>query len=78
MLYIEATDEGSVMLEMALAGVFAAVALAAMGGRKLATGDPTAMVRAAIDESSDLPCPWCGSQTREADHHCPTCGQRFG
>jgi len=66
------------MLEMALAGVFVTIALVAIGGRKLATGDPTAMVRMAIDDSSDLPCPWCRAQTREVDHHCPTCGQRFG
>jgi hypothetical protein len=66
------------MLEMALAGVFAGVALVAIGGRKLTTGDATAMVRMATDDSSDLPCPWCRAQTREGDHHCPTCGQRFG
>ncbi len=66
------------MLEMALAGVFVAVALFAMGGRKLATDDPTAMVHMAIEDASDLPCPWCRAQTREVDHHCPTCGQRFG
>jgi len=66
------------MLEMALVGVFVTVALFAIGGKRLATDEPTAMVYAASDESSDLPCPWCGAQTREVDHHCPTCGQRFG
>lgn len=66
------------MLEMALAGVFVAVALFAIGGKRLVTNEPGALVYASGDESSDLPCPWCRAQTREVDHHCPTCGQRFG
>jgi rubrerythrin len=27
---------------------------------------------------TDLPCPWCGAATTEADDHCPTCRRRFG
>jgi rubrerythrin len=26
----------------------------------------------------DLPCPWCGAQTREEDQRCPSCHQPFG
>ncbi len=66
------------MLEMALAAVFVTVALVAMGGKRVALQEPASLIRTAIDDSSDLPCPWCQAQTREADNHCPTCGQRFG
>lgn len=66
------------MLEMALAGVFVTIALVAIGGRKVIVDDAQPLTYAAIDESSDLPCPWCESQTREADNHCPNCGQPFG
>ena len=66
------------MLEMALAAVFVTVALVAMGGKRVVLQESTSLIRTAIDDSSDLPCPWCRAQTREADNHCPTCGQRFG
>ncbi|MCL1595039.1 MAG: hypothetical protein M3132_11875 [Actinomycetia bacterium] len=66
------------MLEMTLAAVFVTVALVAMGGKRVAPQGSASLIRTAIDDSSDLPCPWCLAQTREADNHCPTCGQRFG
>ncbi len=66
------------MLEMALVALFVTVALLALGGRRVAPGDHSGFRYAAIDESSDLPCPWCRAATREADDHCPSCGQRFG
>jgi rubrerythrin len=37
---------------------------------------PTAF--AADLSESDLPCPWCGAATTEADDHCPCCRRRFG
>lgn len=67
------------MLEMALAAVFVTVAVVAIGGRGLNTAGVTAQpFPLPLDDSSDLPCPWCRAQTRENDHHCSTCGQRFG
>lgn len=27
---------------------------------------------------ADLPCPWCGAATSEADDRCPHCLHRFG
>jgi hypothetical protein len=29
-------------------------------------------------EGTDLPCPWCHTQTGEEDDLCPGCGRRFG
>lgn len=67
------------MLEMALAAVFVTVALLAMSGRGASTAGVGAQPAfALLDESSDLPCPWCSSQTRETDARCASCGQRFG
>jgi hypothetical protein len=67
------------MLEMALAAVFITVAVLAIGGRSMNTAGMGGQPQIAfLDESSDLPCPWCRSQTREGDEHCSTCGQRFG
>ncbi len=65
-------------MEMALVGVFVAVALVAISSRRVVASDATPMAFAPPEETSDLPCPWCESQTREADNHCPNCGQRFG
>jgi len=66
------------MLEMALVALFVTVALLALGGKRAVVDHRSGSRFAAIDESSDLPCPWCRSATRESDRHCPTCGQRFG
>lgn len=67
------------MLEMALAAVFVTVALVAIGGRSAPVTDAPALNMASLlEESSDLPCPWCRAQTHESDDHCPTCGQKFG
>ncbi len=67
------------MLEMAIAAVFVTVAVVAIGGRSANTASMTAdQSFALLEESSDLPCPWCRAQTIEGDHHCATCGQRFG
>lgn len=67
------------MLEMALAAVLVTVALVAMGGRSnVVTDSPLANLTGLTDDASDLPCPWCRSQTSEGDDHCDSCGQRFG
>ncbi len=72
------------MLEMALAALLVTVAIFAIGGRAgstTAAGTRPAGARLVLPESDDgidLPCPWCRAQTREADDHCPSCGQRFG
>jgi uncharacterized Zn-finger protein len=67
------------MLEMALAAVFVTVALVAIGGRSVATDHPVHLGLTPLAEAStDLPCPWCSASTREADVHCPSCGQPFG
>lgn len=67
------------MLEMAIAAVFVTVAVVAIGGRGINTSGLVAPQNfATLEESSDLPCPWCRAQTREGDNHCASCGQRFG
>ncbi len=66
------------MLEMALVALFVTVALLALGSKRAVADNSGGFRHAAIDESSDLPCPWCQSATRESDRNCPTCGQRFG
>jgi hypothetical protein len=67
------------MLEMALAALLVTVAIFAIGGRAgSATPAGTRLVIPESDDGIDLPCPWCRAQTREADDHCPSCGQRFG
>lgn len=67
------------MLEMALAAFFVTVAVIAIGGRGFNTVGMSSLPHfAAIEDSSDLPCPWCQAQTREIDDHCASCGQRFG
>jgi len=66
------------MLEMALAAVFVTVALVAIGGRTVATDEAIPLALTPLEESADLPCPWCSATTREVDNHCPSCGQPFG
>lgn len=67
------------MLEMAIAAVFVTVAVVAIGGRGIDTAGAAAQQTfVTLEESSDLPCPWCRAQTSEGDLHCATCGQRFG
>jgi hypothetical protein len=67
------------MLEIALAAVFVTVAVLAISGRGVNTAGPGGQpYLSVLDESSDLPCPWCRAQTHEGDKHCSTCGQRFG
>jgi hypothetical protein len=67
------------MLEMAIGAVLVTVAVVAIGGRSLnAAGSMASQDFVLLDESSDLPCPWCHAQTREGDRQCATCGQRFG
>jgi predicted RNA-binding Zn-ribbon protein involved in translation (DUF1610 family) len=66
------------MLEMAFAAVFVTVALVAIGGRHVATDKSVALGYTPLEEATDLPCPWCSAITREADAHCPSCGQPFG
>ncbi|MFP3913875.1 MAG: hypothetical protein ACLFWM_03300 [Actinomycetota bacterium] len=39
--------------------------------------DPRLVVDLNTDDG-DLPCPWCGTGTRETDDRCPGCRQRFG
>jgi len=77
--YSSATDEGSTMLEMAIAAVFVTVAVVAISGRGInSTGMMTPQNYVLFEESSDLPCPWCRAQTREGDLNCAACGQKFG
>ncbi|MDJ0792339.1 MAG: hypothetical protein QNJ71_10625 [Acidimicrobiia bacterium] len=67
------------MLEMALAALLVSVAIFAIGGRASTTSHTAApLVLPEAEDGTDLPCPWCRAQTREADDHCPSCGQRFG
>jgi hypothetical protein len=66
------------MLEMALAAVFLTVALVAIGGRTVASDRSMVFALTPLEESSDLPCPWCSASTREVDDHCSSCGQPFG
>lgn len=66
------------MLEMALAAVLVTVALVAIGGRSAAADSPATLGFTPLEEMNDLPCPWCSASTREADDHCPSCGQPFG
>ena len=66
------------MLEMALAAVFLTVALVAIGGRTLASDRSMVLGFTPLEETADLPCPWCSSSTREVDDHCSSCGQPFG
>jgi rubrerythrin len=67
------------MLEMALAALLVTVAIFAIGGRaNSASQSAGPLILREKDEGIDLPCPWCNAQTREADDHCPSCGQRFG
>lgn len=67
------------MLQIALAGVFVILAVVAIGGRGLHGSSLATQYQVSLlDETSDLPCPWCRSQTREGDVHCGSCGQRFG
>jgi hypothetical protein len=67
------------MLEMAIGAVLVTVAVVAIGGRSANAGIPMAAQDfVLLEESSDLPCPWCQAQTREGDRQCTTCGQRFG
>ncbi len=67
------------MLEMALATFLVTIALVAIGGRSQSLGDNRSAMRLSFTgDGSDLPCPWCRAQTSESDHHCPSCGQRFG
>jgi hypothetical protein len=66
------------MLEMAFAAVFVTVALVAIGGRSVVTDEAVPFAYTPTGEQTDLPCPWCSAQTREADAHCPTCSQPFG
>lgn len=70
------------MLEIAIASVFIAVAFVAVGtsSRPVMSATATEVLPVlGMEESlTDLPCPWCLSQTREEDPHCPACGQPFG
>jgi hypothetical protein len=67
------------MLEMAIGAVFVTVAVVAIGDRSInAAGSMASQDFVLLDESTDLPCPWCRADTREGDAHCATCGQRFG
>jgi hypothetical protein len=67
------------MLEMAIGAVLVTVAVVAIGGRSMNTaGSMASQDFVLLEESSDLPCPWCHAQTREGDRQCGTCGQRFG
>jgi hypothetical protein len=71
--------EGDRVFEIAIAAVFVAIAIFTMSGRQMqATGSHAPVPIAVSEDTSDLPCPWCRSQTREGDHHCPSCGHRFG
>ena len=67
------------MLEMAIAAVFVTVAVVAVSGRGVSTtGMITSQNYVLLEESSDLPCPWCRAQTSEGDLSCTACGQKFG
>ena len=70
--------KGGVVFEMALAAVFVTAALVAIGGRSVATDRTVPLGLTPLEEAVDLPCPWCSGSTREADDHCPSCGQPFG
>jgi hypothetical protein len=66
------------MLEMAFAAVLVTVALVAIGGRSVASDRSMVLEFTPLEETSDLPCPWCAASTREMDDHCSSCGQPFG
>jgi hypothetical protein len=66
------------MLEMAFAAVLVTVALVAIGGRTVASDRSMVLEFTPLEETSDLPCPWCSATTREMDDHCSSCGQPFG
>jgi hypothetical protein len=71
--------EGDWVLEITIAAAFVGVAIFMISGRQMqATGDQVHVPIATSEDASDLPCPWCRSQTHEGDHHCPSCGHRFG
>lgn len=64
---------------MAIGAVFVAVAVVAISSRSFnAAGSMASQDFVLLDESTDLPCPWCRAATREGDAHCSTCGQQFG
>ncbi|MDA2979711.1 MAG: hypothetical protein O3B42_08145 [Actinomycetota bacterium] len=67
------------MLEIATAAVFVVAAVATVGGKHAPITAASTNARAsAVGDGSDLPCPWCRSQTADGDVHCPSCGHRFG
>ena len=70
------------MVETLVVGLVIAGGIALLGRRQPSTSGvwsrslhPTAD---RTEASSDLPCPWCRSATRESDTHCPSCRQPFG
>ncbi len=70
------------MMEIAIASVFIAVALVAVGTSSrpmMSASASTVLPVPGMEEAvTDLPCPWCLAQTREQDPNCPSCGQPFG
>jgi len=51
------------------------VALVLAGGR---SNRPIQAPTVRLSDVSDLPCPWCRSDTNELDDYCASCGQPFG
>ncbi len=66
------------MIEVLLAGGLLAAIIVAIGGRSEVASGTATIVPVSPVPADDLPCPWCGADTREDDAHCPSCRQRFG
>jgi hypothetical protein len=62
---------------LVFAGLLAGVVVA-FGGRDGARSDTAVITPVRRVPPVDLPCPWCGAETREDDAHCPSCHQPFG
>jgi len=67
-----------VPLLIAAALITALVVIA--GNRFRATTDefPHRSWGATYRPATELPCPWCGGETDEADASCPSCHRMFG
>lgn len=66
------------MVEVLVAGGLLAGIVVAFGARTEAATDAPIVLPAGHLPPDDLPCPWCGAETREDDAYCPSCRQPFG
>ena len=66
------------MIEILVAGGLLAGIIMAFGGQHGAATDQAVVLPTGHLPADDLPCPWCGGDTREDDAYCPSCRQPFG